>query len=139
MTEFHFFGPTARLHHVGLAVSSIELAKMNDLEVFEDPIQKVRVGFVNVSGTNLELIEPVSEQSPVHNSIKKGHKLVHLCFELDDLQAGIDLATSYQFKVLQEPTPAVAFQNRRIAWVYHPVWGLYELLERDKADETPSV
>lgn len=131
MKQVNFFGSSARLHHVGLAISRIDLAKLEDLEVFTDPVQKVRVGFVEVNGNAIELIEPLHEQSPVSNSIKKGHKLVHICFEVDDLEEGLYTAVTNHFKVIQPPTPAVAFNNRKIAWVYHPVWGLFELLEGD--------
>ncbi|MGP0576343.1 VOC family protein [Paenibacillus peoriae] len=139
MKEIHFFGSTAKFHHVGLAVSRIELAEIENLEVFADPIQQVNVGFINLGGSHIELIEPNSEHSPVSNSIKKGTKLVHLCFEVDNIEQGLQSAVSYQFKVLQQPTPAVAFNNRKIAWVYHSFWGLFELLERDTIDRTHSI
>jgi methylmalonyl-CoA/ethylmalonyl-CoA epimerase len=125
-----FFGPSARLHHVGLALADVARAGVADLPLTTDPLQQVRVGFVDVAGCRIELIEPTGVTSPVHKSIEKGNKLVHLCFEVDCLDEALRAAQSQGFKTLREPVPAEAFQGRRISWVYHPAWGLFELLER---------
>jgi methylmalonyl-CoA/ethylmalonyl-CoA epimerase len=124
------FGDSARLHHVGIAIAQISQAGISYLPVTTDPIQGVRVGFVSIADCCVELIEPLDDQSPVSNSIQKGIKLVHICFEVDDLENALSEAEAHGFKVIQEPTPAEAFAQRRIAWVWHAVWGLIELLER---------
>lgn len=133
--NLQFFGPSARLHHIGLAVNQIDGQYLDQKEITEDPIQRVKVGFVSVADVSIELIEPINEQSPINNSLKKGNKLVHLCFEVDDLQESLEYAESHRFKVIQQPVPAVAFDNRNIAWVYHREWGLFELLERDDLNQ----
>ncbi|WP_422658565.1 VOC family protein [Paenibacillus sp. EC2-1] len=139
MKEVDYFGPTAKLHHVGLAIPSIEKSNLTELEVFSDPIQQVNVSFIKLGDINIELIEPDSEHSPITNSLNKGNKLVHLCYEVDSLEQSIKSAIDNQFKVLQEPVHAVAFNHRRIAWVYHRFWGLFELLERDHTDGDHSL
>jgi methylmalonyl-CoA/ethylmalonyl-CoA epimerase len=139
MTQVNFFGATAKFHHIGLALSSLDLAMIENLQITADPLQRVKVGFVNLADCCIELIEPVGENSPIQNNIKKGHKFVHLCFEVDEILDGLKHAASHKFKVIQLPAPAVAFDNRSIAWVYHPVWGLYELLERKAFIEDNSI
>lgn len=126
-----YFGETAKMHHIGMVVNRIDQCNLGHVHVYEDPLQKVKVAFVKLGDTYIELIEPIGEDSPVINSLKKGTKLVHICFEVDVIEEALDSAKIYQFKIVQEPTPAVAFSNRKIAWVYHPNWGLYELLERN--------
>jgi methylmalonyl-CoA/ethylmalonyl-CoA epimerase len=76
----------------------------------------------------VELIEPAGEDSPVTNSLQKGMKYLHLCFEVEDLRAALDLAVKYGFKIIHNPTPATAFGGREIAWLWHQVWGVIELL-----------
>jgi methylmalonyl-CoA/ethylmalonyl-CoA epimerase len=122
------FGPGARLEHVGLVVASIEAAAPGVEAVF-DPLQKVRVAFVTLNGVPLELVEPAGDDSPVANSLRKGNKLVHLCYNVPDLDAATRAARAAGFFPLANPVPAVAFGGRRIAWVYSKTFGLVELLE----------
>ncbi|NRS49383.1 MULTISPECIES: VOC family protein [Brevibacillus] len=139
MVNASFFGPSATFHHVGLAISNTQQSLIGNLNMVEDSIQRVKVGFMNIGDCHVEVIQPTTEDSPVQNSIKKGNKLVHLCFEVDDIDEGLLHAISHKFKVIQNPTPAVAFGGRKIAWVFHPVWGLFELLERKPSIEDHSV
>ena len=122
-------GPDATLHHVGLVVASINAVAPDD-EVFFDPVQKVNVAFISLQGMPVELIEPQGEDSPVMQSLHKGTKLVHFAYECDDLEATIELCAKDGFRCIAKPVPAVAFEQRKIAWVFHRVFGLFELIER---------
>ncbi len=62
-------------------------------------------------------------------NLKKGQKLVHLCYEVPDLAAALSTASQHECRQLSEPSPAVAFSGRRIVWFYHPTYGLIEPLE----------
>ena len=124
----NLFGAGTRFHHVGLAVASIDDAAPG-LPKTHDPTQRVSVAFQDVHGAVIELIEPAGERSPIAASLKKGTKLVHLCYEVPDIHAAISVAEGGGMHVVAAPTPAVAFDGRRIAWVYHEVYGLIELLE----------
>jgi methylmalonyl-CoA/ethylmalonyl-CoA epimerase len=122
------FGPEARFHHVGLAVRSIEEAA-SGIPNWEDPIQRVRVGFLDMHGAPIEFVEPVGDRSPVTRSLEKGQKLLHLCFEVPDLDAALRIGAERGFRALGPPAPAVAFGGRRICWVFSSIYGLVELLE----------
>jgi methylmalonyl-CoA/ethylmalonyl-CoA epimerase len=123
------FGPSARLHHVGIAVPSI-LAVDPALEPVHDPVQRVRVAFIRQHDVVLELIEPAGEGSPVQQSLSKGVKMLHCCYEVDGLESAIAAGREHGYLLLRPPVPAVAFGNRRIAWVLNQQLGLVELLER---------
>ena len=65
-----------RLNHIGIAVPSIEKAfetyrtlygATDFVEPFDMPAQGVRVGFVNLPNTQIEIIEPLGEKSPILN------------------------------------------------------------------------
>jgi methylmalonyl-CoA/ethylmalonyl-CoA epimerase len=127
-----WFGPSAIFHHVGIAVSSDVIGQC-DLEAFADPKQRVTVAFVECSGCCIELVAPLTESSPVSGALKKGQKLLHLCFEVGDLEEAFSVASRCGFRVLARPVPAVAFDGRRIGWVYHVNYGLFELLEGSKS------
>jgi methylmalonyl-CoA/ethylmalonyl-CoA epimerase len=100
---------------------------------FDDPIQKVKVSFLSQSGTDIaeiELITPLSEDSPVQSMLKKGSGgAYHLCFETSDIEAALEHAKNSGCVIVSPPVPAVAFQGRRIAWIYTPSRQLFEFVE----------
>ena len=124
------FGPNTTLHHIGLVVPSIQEV-CPDCQISADPIQKVNVAFIYQHGQKLELIEPQGEKSPVSQSLQKGTKLVHLCYEVENIEEAISLSAQHGFRCIAKPVPAVAFDQRCIAWVFHRTFGLIELLEKN--------
>jgi methylmalonyl-CoA/ethylmalonyl-CoA epimerase len=92
-----------RLNHVGVAVPDMERAIAFYREVmgaqtigepFDLPTQGVRVCLVDTphGGTQLELIAPLSEQSPLTGFLERNplggqH---HLAFEVPDIHAAVD-------------------------------------------------
>ena len=126
----NWFGPGAAFHHAGIAVASVEDLKRDVSEVFEDLTQNVAVAFLDCSGCCIELIAPLGLTSPVSLALKKGQKLLHLCFEVDILEDALSTAVSHGFRSVAKPVPALAFGGRRIAWVYSLRYGLFELLEK---------
>ena len=124
----NLFGPGAKFHHVGLAVPSIDDLGIAGIHKVHDPIQKVSVAFADLHGTCVEFIEPAAVDSPVTASLKKGIKLVHLCVEVPDLKTAIEFAETQGLRQLSVPAPAIAFDGRLIVWLFHPMYGLFELL-----------
>jgi len=134
----------SRLHHVGFVFRSIEgeiegFAKSIfaswDKRIFHDPLQKVRVTFLqtlNKTDAMIELVEPAAEDSPVQQFLKKGGGLHHLCYEVADLESYIRKMQGAGAILMKAPLPAVAFGNRRIAWVLTRQGLLVELLESSK-------
>jgi methylmalonyl-CoA/ethylmalonyl-CoA epimerase len=141
-------GLTFKLLHVGVAVPSLDpaaesLAKLFGYKVvsgpFDDPIQKVAVNFLTTSDdddhTEVELIAPLGEDSPIRSMLAKGGGgAYHLCFETNDLEAALSHAKNNGCILVSGPVPAVAFQNRRIAWIYTRSRQLFELVEAKAAE-----
>jgi methylmalonyl-CoA/ethylmalonyl-CoA epimerase len=89
-----------RLNHIGVATPSIAesvtyyrevMGATQITEPFDMPEQGVKVCFVDTpdGGTQIELIEPLSEASPIHGFLAKNplggqH---HLCYEVPDIDA----------------------------------------------------
>lgn len=82
-----------KISHVGIAVHSIEEAakfyqklglEIESIEVVES--QKVKVAFIPIGDVRIELLEPISEDSPVAKYLEsKGEGIHHLALEEDDL------------------------------------------------------
>ena len=135
-------GGNATLHHLGFVVASISagaeefavsISARWDGQIIHDPLQQVRVAFFSPADARnpvFELVEPASGTSPVTNFLKKRVGLHHICYEIEDLESGLQQARSVGFAVASDPTPAVAFGGRRIAWVRSRTHLLMEFLER---------
>ena len=88
-----------RLSHVSIAVESIDdaLAFYRDLlglEVSETvwlDDRQLRVAFVKIGDTELELLEPTSKDNTVTRFLeRRGPGLHHICLEVDDIEAAMD-------------------------------------------------
>lgn len=123
-------GENTKFHHIGMAINDFEALPFKLSKIYNDPIQKVKVAFTDFQGAKIEFIQPTSNDSPVSNSLSKGIKLVHLCFEVDSIEESIKSAKSNGFSILSKPVPAVAFENKNIIWLFNKQFGLVELVER---------
>jgi methylmalonyl-CoA/ethylmalonyl-CoA epimerase len=132
---------SGRFHHVGFVVPSISacvdgfsgsLGATDRSPVFEDPIQRVRVQFLGSGQANhpqVELVEPLGEQSPVFRFLQQGGGLHHICYEVSDIEQQLARMRGLGASILRRPRPAVAFGGRRIAWVVTAQKLLIEYLE----------
>ena len=103
-----------RLNHVGVATPSIEqsVALYRDFlgatkihEPFDLPAQGVRVCFVDTPNSQIELLEPLGESSPVTKFLEKNPAggQHHVCFEVPDIHVAKAEMEGKGAKVLGEP------------------------------------
>ena len=136
-----------KLLHVGVAVPALDpaaesLASLFGYKVvsgpFDDPIQKVTVNFLATSGSGvaeIELIAPLTDDSPVKAMLaKNGGGAYHLCFETANIEAALAHAKQNGCVIVSGPVPAVAFEGRRIAWIFTRARQLFELVEARAAE-----
>ena len=134
-----------KLMHVGVAVPSLgptteSLTNLFGYGVisgpFDDPVQKVTVSFLTTAPTDtveIELIAPLTEDSPIRAMLAKNSGgAYHLCFETTDIDKALEHAVKNGCLIISKPTPAAAFQGRRIAWIYTSSRQLFELVEASK-------
>ena len=131
-----------RLHHIGFVVASIQesgqsfalgLGATWDGNIVLDPVQKVRVTFLQGRCSTdplIELVEPADPNSPVTRFLERGGGLHHLCYEVNDLEGHLEFCKSTGSTIIRPPVPAVAFGGRRIAWAVTRKRLLVEFLER---------
>ena len=102
------------LNHVGVAVPSIEKAidtyqnlyNVSDIsKIGEMPDQGVRFCFVNLPNSQIELIEPLGDNSPIQNFLEKNPKggQHHICFEVKDIHEAKKEMEDKGATVLNEP------------------------------------
>ena len=132
----------ARLQHLGLAVADLDAAIRMHSDLFgwtlvsgphDDQVQQARVASVGPpdgAGPLLELVAPLNEESHITRLLARGMAAYHVCCEVDDIDATLQVLRSRGCVVVREPAAAVAFSGRRIAWLYTPLRQLTELVER---------
>lgn len=129
-----------RLNHVGVATPSItaSIAMYRDIlgadaigAPFDLPAQGVKVCFIDAPNTQIELIEPYDDSSPIAGFLARNPAggQHHLCFEVADIDAAIADLTAKGARVLGMPrigahgTPIVFVHPRDMGGV------LIELME----------
>jgi methylmalonyl-CoA/ethylmalonyl-CoA epimerase len=133
-----------KFDHLGIAVSSIEeyfnkilkpVFRITELtEIIIDPIQKSKIAFATSSnGFRLELIQPLTDDSPVNQILqKKKGGLYHMCFVADNFNEDVKNCVANKFIAMTQPQPAVAFNNRRVIFFTTPSYELIELVEEER-------
>jgi methylmalonyl-CoA/ethylmalonyl-CoA epimerase len=126
-----------KFHHIGLACR--DMAKdRRDHELlgyraegaeFSDPLQRIRGLFMTLGSMRVELLEPLDETSPLTSYLKRGIKIYHECFLSTNLAQSIEALEAHGARLVSAPTPAVAFENRLIAFLILPSQMLIELIE----------
>jgi methylmalonyl-CoA/ethylmalonyl-CoA epimerase len=116
-----------KLNHVGIAVKSLEesLGIWRDILGFyvrsiEDiPEQKVKVAMLDAGAVTIELLEPLTSESPIHKFLeKRGEGLHHLSFSVENIEACIEELKSKNFKMIDEVARKGA-HGSKIAFI-HP-------------------
>jgi methylmalonyl-CoA/ethylmalonyl-CoA epimerase len=127
-------------HHVGLAVRDLPNAIRLYEELFgyklvsgpfDDPIQKVSVCFLSRGQGDplLELVAALGTNSPILGTLKKGGGPYHICYQVSNIRAAVEVLREKGSIALSEPAPAVAFEMREIAWVMTDADLLVELVQ----------
>ena len=131
--------PIQELHHIGVAVRSLEeaLPKWTDgfglrLEsVDEVPTEQVKVAVLKAGATRVELLEPTSDDSPIAKFLeKRGPGIHHLAFQVGDCQQKISQLIDDGAPLLNEaPNPGA--HGCKVAFLHPKYLGgvLAELVE----------
>ena len=121
------FDDRFQLHHIGTYVDRIfDLVPAE--KIIEDTAQGVYLSFVKLGNSTIEFLQPIDDKSPVFAASKRGQKLLHLCYQVKDLDEAITYCVANEFKLLRKPVKAIAFPEQEIVWLFHKSFGLVELL-----------
>ncbi len=128
------------LDHIGIAVRSIDAARVyaalglavQHIETVET--QGVKTAFLSAGDANLELLEPLSPQSPVAKFIeKRGEGIHHICFRVSDLEEALERLKQQGFRLINE-APVPGAHGCRVAFL-HPAAGNGVLIELSEKRE----
>jgi methylmalonyl-CoA/ethylmalonyl-CoA epimerase len=128
-----------KIDHIGIVVHNTEEAlqvyegalglRLTDVE--EVPEQAVRVAFLSVGESKLELVEPTTAHSGVAKFLeKRGEGIHHICFEVNDIEATLQDLAAQGIRLIDEQPRQGA--HGRVAFLHpksaHGV--LIELIEK---------
>jgi len=91
--------------------------------------QKVKYAFVGLSnGMVIEILSP-EQDSPIAGRVKQGGGPYHFCYAVADLDAAVEVAQDHSSMLIAAPKADVAFDGRRVAFLFHAAHGVLELVE----------
>jgi methylmalonyl-CoA/ethylmalonyl-CoA epimerase len=116
-----------KIDHLGIATKGIDEAlkfwadalglENVHTETVED--QKVRVAMLPVGESRIELLEPVSEDSPISKFLeKRGGGIHHIAIQVDDIAAALERLRQQNVRLIDEK-PRVGAEGCLVAFV-HP-------------------
>jgi len=116
-----------KIDHLGIATKEIAEA----LKFWEDALglenvhteevedQKVRVAMLPIGETNIELLEPTSDDSPITKFLeKRGGGIHHIAIEVEDIEKSLKKLKSEGARLIDE-TPRIGAEGCLVAFV-HP-------------------
>lgn len=134
-----------RIHHLGIAVESLEKAvpifelllghPPDSQEEVED--QKVRVAMFRVGESRIELVEATSPESPIARFVeKRGRGIHHLALTVDDLGNTLDDLERRGLRLIDR-NPRVGAGGESIAFLHPSSTSnvLIELLEEHESEQ----
>lgn len=137
-------GVLENLYHVAIAVRNIDEAeklyetalglRVGHREVVEDQGVRTSMLVPEKGGTALELLEPLSGDSPVSKFLdKRGEGIHHICFLVDDIEAALERLKRDGVKLIDE-SPRPGAYHSRVAFIHPKAMNgvLIELAELDK-------
>jgi methylmalonyl-CoA/ethylmalonyl-CoA epimerase len=135
-----------RLNHVGVATPSIEesvklyrdvLGATKIHDKFAMPEQGVWVCFVDLPNSQIELIEPYDDKSPIKGFLAKNPAggQHHICFEVDDIIAARDDMRAKGATILGTGEPRIGAHGTPIIFVHPKNMGgvLVELMQKPES------
>ena len=116
-----------KIAHIGIAVRDLEasipfytdllgmtLEKMEEVES-----EQVKVAFIKIGESRIELLEPLSEKSAIHSFLeKKGEGIHHIALEVDNIDERLNDLQENGIRLINEQ-PKQGADNAQIAFL-HP-------------------
>ncbi len=120
--------PLMRMHHIGVVVPDLDKAADRYVSRFgylvvtskiHDPAQTAFVQFLRLPGDRacLELVSPDRANSKLSHALSRSVPLNHICLATSNIEKSFRHLRANGMMATAHPTPAVAFNNARIAWL----------------------
>jgi methylmalonyl-CoA/ethylmalonyl-CoA epimerase len=126
------------LSHVAIAVPDLDkaIARLSEIygleagKIFENPDQGVRLVYVELGNSRIELIEPIRPEGPIAKFLEKNPAggIHHVSLYVDDVPDALDELKARDVGLIGEGRIGTNAHGQRIAFV-HPKSFLGSLLE----------
>jgi len=133
-----------KISHIGIAVRDLEAAlplytdvlglSLEGVETVES--EGVKVAFLRIGETRIELLEPLGPDSPIASFLeKRGEGIHHIALEVDGIEERLSLLSEKGIRLINE-RPKQGAHGARIAFLHPKATGgvLYELCEPAKTE-----
>jgi methylmalonyl-CoA/ethylmalonyl-CoA epimerase len=131
-----------RLNHVAIAVPHLGDAAAMYRDTLgaqvsaplEQPEHGVRVVFITLANTKIELLEPMGEGSPIAKFLERNPDggIHHLCYEVEDIQAAKEILITKGARVLGTGEPKIGAHGKPVLFL-HPKDMCGTLVELEQA------
>ncbi len=118
-----------QLNHVAIAVPNLETAVLRYREVLgakvspprEEPAHGVRIVFVELPNTKIELMEPLGENSSIAKFLDRNPAggIHHICYEVKDIRSSARRLREAGLRILGSSEPAVGAHGNPVLFL-HP-------------------
>jgi methylmalonyl-CoA/ethylmalonyl-CoA epimerase len=118
-----------RLNHVAIAVPDLDAAVATYRDALgatvsqaqDEPDHGVRVVFVELPNTKIELLEPLDESSPIQAFLDKNPSggMHHVCYEVDDILAARDRLQAKGARIIGDGEPKIGAHGKPVLFL-HP-------------------
>ena len=130
-----------RLTHIAIAVTNLD----EGIKIYKDtlgaqvskklalPKHGVTTVFVNLSNTNIELLEPLGKDSPICNFLIKNPSggVHHLCYEVSNIQESVEYLSNAGYKILGDGIPREGAHGKPVIFL-HPKQFMGTLIELEE-------
>jgi methylmalonyl-CoA/ethylmalonyl-CoA epimerase len=118
-----------RLNHVAIAVPDLDAAAAQYAGTFgalvrppqDEPDHGVRVVFIDLPNTKIELLAALDETSPIATFLQKNPAggIHHICYEVEDILAARDHLLASGARILGSGAPKVGAHGKPVLFL-HP-------------------
>ena len=116
-----------KINHIGIAVKNLE----ESMKFYRDQLgfefngidevasQKVKVAMFKIGETNIELVQAISEDSPIAKYLEKNREGIHhICYEVDNIEKALEDLKAKGVKLIDNE-PRKGAHNTKVAFI-HP-------------------
>tara|TARA_B100000579_G_C22518603_1_gene705072 strand:- start:277 stop:663 length:387 start_codon:yes stop_codon:yes gene_type:complete len=126
-----------KFHHIGYLTTNFKtsIKEFGLIKYFKkgrminDKLLKVKIRFIRNSNNVIELVKPYKNNYGLNKIAKRKNYAYHFAYKVNNLSKSIIKLKKNNFKILVNPVPAKAFNNKKVAFLKMKNGFIIELIE----------
>ena len=116
------------LNHVAIAVPDLNEAALKYQQTLGAEVSEqqelvdhgVKVVFVKLANTKIELLHPLGANSPISSFLKRNPSggIHHVCYEVDDINEAANILQDKGAKILGDGKPSIGAHGKPVIFLY---------------------